>query len=281
MNIADLKYFVTCADIKNISHAAVELGITQPSLSLAIKRLEENLESTLLLRTKKGVSLTNEGKILYKRAHEILNLWDEAQSDVLNIKFDLSGTIRFGVHPSVGLYTLKYFVPSFLSDNPKINIDMEHGLSRDMLSKIIHSELDIALVINPIDHPDIIKLKILNDEVCLWTSDSAKKQVDMNTLICDPSLIQSKDIIKKMKKLKINPSRVLYSSSLENIASLVDSGAGIGVLPTRVVKESNANLIKIKNTPIFKDELYLVYRYENKNLQYIKEFIKAMKDSLS
>ena len=139
MNIVDLKYFVKCAELKNISRAAVELGITQPSLSLAIKRLEQNLESKLLLRSKKGVSLTSEGKVLYLRAHEILNLWNETQSDVLNIQFDLTGTIRFGCHPSVGLYTLKYFLPKFLKQNSKINIEIDHGLSRDLLAKVIHS----------------------------------------------------------------------------------------------------------------------------------------------
>ena len=81
-----------------------------------------------------------------------------------------------------------------------------------------------------------------------------------------------------MKKIKLDPKRVVYSSSLENIASLTLAGAGIGVLPTRVVKEFGAKLYRVKNTPVFKDELYIVYRYENKNLKIVSEIVKCMKN---
>ena len=283
INLTDLRYFLITAENKNISKAATELGIRQPSLSLAIKRLEETLSSNLFIRSKKGVSLTREGKLLFQKAQELLNLWEETVSEVTNIKFDLSGTIRFGCHSSVGLYSLRHFLPKFLSKNPKVHISIENDLSRNILDKIVNSELDIGLVINPIDHPDIIKSKILTDEVSLWGTAQSIKSLESKklALICDPSLTQSKEIIKKVAKTKFKFEKTIHTGNLENIVNLVQSGVGIGIIPSRVVKESGKKLIKIDSMPIFKDELYLVYRYENKGLKLLSELVKAIKEGLN
>lgn len=282
INLTDLRYFLVTAENKNISKAATELGIRQPSLSLAIKRLEENLDCILFIRSKKGVSLTREGKLLFQKAQEVLNLWEETVSEVTNIKFDLSGTIRFGCHPSVGLYSLKYFLPKFLTKNPKIHFSIENDLSRNILDRIVNSELDIGLVINPSEHPDIIKTKILTDEVCLWGTTSSMKNIESKklALICDPSLTQSMEIIKKIAKTKFKFEKTIHTGNLENIVNLVQSGVGIGIIPTKVVKESGKKLIRIDSLPMFRDELYLVYRYENKGLKLLSELVKSIKENL-
>lgn len=264
LSFSDLKYFITTSEIKNISKAAEELGIRQPSLSLAIKKIEKQLDVTLFHRSRSGVILTKEGKELYRQARDLLNAWDEAKSLVKGVKHNLTGTIRFGCHASVALFTLNKFLPVFLDENPEVHFEFIHGLSRDMTEKVILGELDMAIVVNPVNHLDLVHIKLYEDEVCLWGIDSKSSD---QPLICDMNLLQSKALIKKLKKLGISTDKVINTSSLENIVNLVESGVGVGIIPTRVVEESSKGLVKINNSPLFKDEHYLIYRYENKKIK--------------
>ena len=189
------------------------------------------------------------------------------------------GSYRLGCHPSVGLYSLKYFVADLVKKYPKLELSIIHDHSKGITQKVIDLEVDIALAVNPIRHPDLIIKKIFTDEVSLWRS---SKCVDSEVLICDPSLVQSTTIMKKLKKNAVNFRRVISSSSLENIVNLCESGAGIGIIPGRVVKESNARtLSKVIDTPVFKDEICLIYRFENKNIMAIDTIAKAIFESLA
>lgn len=274
-NLSDLRYFCTVAKLKNLSKASIELGVTQPTLSQAIKRLEQKVEANLLLRSKKGVDLTQEGVLLYQRSLELLNYWNETQALVGNHKFRLKGRIQLGCHPSVALYSLQHFLPQFLKENPEVDIKLDHDLSRTITEKVIHNELDLGLVINPTDHPDLVKKRILKDEVCFWWNKTKAPQ--SVPLIYDPDLLQSKSML---KRLKIKFQGEIQTNSLENIAQLVNKGVGVGIIPSRVVKASGARLYPLKHAPSFKDELYLVYRFERKGSVLLQNLIKSITSGL-
>lgn len=276
ISLSDLKYFLKTAELQNISKAALELGIRQPSLSQAMKKMEESLDVTLFHRSKKGVSLTREGKALYLRSRTMLDYWHETEAEVSGVKHSLTGLIRFGCHPSVGLFTLRYFLPTFLKKHTKVDFEIVNGHSREITKQVINSEIDMAIVVNPIDHPDLVKIKLYEDDVCLWS----KGSIDGKPLIMDPDLLQSKELEKKIKKMKLKINRKISVSSLENIVSLVASGVGVGIIPSRVVKESGKKIIKLKEIPIFKDEHFLIYRFENRKLKIFSELKEYILEGL-
>lgn len=277
MNVSynDLQYFNELARQRNMTLTAKRLGITQPSLSLAIKRIEQELNITLFIRSKKGVELTNAGKEFLIKTDHLIEVWEDSMFSTKKLVQEVRGHIRFGVHSSVGLFTMPYFIPGFLNKYPEVTIDIEHHLSSRINEKVIDLGLDVGIVVNPTKHPDLIIQKLFTDEVCLWK----KKGSDCYTLICDKSLIQSTSILKKLKSKKIGIGRTMSCSNLENIVALVNSGAGMGIIPARVVKQSKLKLEKVDDSPVFKDEFCVVYRVEQRGIKLINEFVSTIKKS--
>src|SRR5690606_24197905 len=110
---------------------------------------------------------------------------------------------------------------------------------------------------------------LCSDEVTFWVGKGDKEIQNFRTgnavLICDPELIQTQSLIKKLKKSGIQYRRILASSSLEVIAELTASGAGIGILPGRVATlASRQGLRRVPKAPAVQDEICLLYRVENK-----------------
>src|SRR5687768_10713261 len=111
---ADLTYFLEVAATRNISRAAERLGITQPALSLALKRLENTIGTELLIRTKVGVQLTKPGVRVAARARDLIDEWHKLRNDALRDEHEISGRYCIGCHPSVALYSLPHFLPNLL-----------------------------------------------------------------------------------------------------------------------------------------------------------------------
>lgn len=280
----DIYYFCEVANTKNISRAALNLGVTQPTISTAIKKLEDQIGESLLIRTKKGITLTRAGKEVIKKSKTLFHCWDEIQIHAKDSMREVQGQIKIGCHSSVGLYTLPNFIPSLLDKYPELNIELNHDLSRRITDKVIGLELDIGIVVNPLKHPDLILIKLCEDEVSLWTKNKPSKLQDISSknsiLIYDSSLLQSQSLIKKMNK-KIKFERKINTTSLENIALLVDQGSGIGIIPNRIIENLKLkNVKKLNSSPIFKDEIYAVIRVENKNVTAISQTLKHIQNSI-
>lgn len=257
-NFSDLLYFVEIAETQNISRAAERLGVSQPSLSTSIKRLEDSLNAQLLVRTKSGVLLTKDGHYFISKIKELIQQWNSIRDGVKQSSTEATGRYRIGCHSAVGQYTLTQFLPELLKDHPKLEIELYHDLSRKVCEQVISFELDIGIVVNPVSHPDLVIKEICQDVIQLWVSprvDAANKDI----LICNPQLLQTQDILQRLRKRKINFSRIINSSSLDVIADLVASGSGVGVLPTRVAKNHNLKLLG-KDLPHYNDRICAVYR---------------------
>jgi DNA-binding transcriptional LysR family regulator len=263
INQADIKYFIELTKTQHLTRAAERLGITQPALSHCIKRIENELNTTLFLRSKKGMALTSAGQLLLKSSQNLIQSWDQLLSRVHDEEKIPKGLIRFGCHSAVAQYILPLFMKDFLKQYPRIDFELQHGLSRYMTEQVVSGVLDMAVAVNPIENPDLIIKEIYKDEVCLWKSKSC---INIDVLICEPNLLQTKNIIEKMRKRKIEFSRIIESPSLEVIANLVSHGAGCGILPERVLNFFDVHKHeKIKDSPIFFDRICLVYKREFKN----------------
>jgi DNA-binding transcriptional LysR family regulator len=257
---SELRYFLEIAGTLNLSRAAERLGISQPTLSLAVQRLERSFGSPLLIRGKSGVQLTHGGRRLASRARQLVEEWDKVRGDVLESQGTPSGRYVIGCHPSVAMYRLPDFLPALLSANPALEIKLVHDLSRRITEDVISFKVDFGIVVNPARHPDLVVKLLCRDVVSLWVGPGRSQQ--QNTLICDPELLQTQSILKQLGRAGLSFARVLPSSNLDVITALVAAGAGVGVLPERVARRIPAQGLKpfSKTAPRFEDEVCLVYR---------------------
>jgi LysR family transcriptional regulator, cell division regulator len=271
---ADLTYFIEVANTLNVSRAAERLGISQPSLSLAMQRLEQSVGAPLLTRSKKGVSLTQAGKQLLGHARHLLQTWEGLRAETLASVNEIKGTYTIGCHVSVALYTLPYFLPKLMEKNPGLDINLRHDLSRRIAEDVVSMKIDVGIVINPVEHPDLVLHRLCRDEVTLWT---AAQNDNKDLLICDPELLQSQALLKDLKKRGMNFTRTMHSESLEVIAELTAAGAGIGILPSKVAERARKKLTRVPKAPVFYDELCLIFRVENKNVKSIQAINQAIR----
>lgn len=279
----ELKYFIELAHTLNFSRASERIGISQPSLSLAIKRLEEAIGAELLIRGKNGAHLTQAGKRLYKHAAQLLQLWDTVKSECLASHQEVKGMVSLGCHPSVGLISLPGCIPELIVKYPHLELKFRHDLSRHILEEIINYSVDIGIIVNPVRHPDIVIHKLCEDRVTLWRTKTVNHPgLDIRSgkaiILCDPELVQTQSILKKMHKCGYHYGRLITGNNLEVIAQLTAAGTGIGILPGLVATPfSLNNLEPVPKMPFFKDEIYLVFRHENRNIMAVRAVIEFIK----
>lgn len=273
---AEIAYFMETANTMNVTRAAERLGISQPSLSLALQRLESSIGTPLFLRSRRGVSLTQAGRQFLAHARTLLDSWDGIKAKTLSSESEVQGLCTIGVHPSVALHSVSGFLPGLVEKHPGLEIRFHHGLSRKITENVISLKTDIGLVVNPVRHPDLVIVPLCRDVVTLWTAPQEAAAGDV--LICDPELVQSQSIMKQFKKRRIAFNRMIVSENLELIADLTAAGCGTGILPAQVAARAKTEIRPVARAPVFHDEHCLVYRVENKNVKSIRIIGNAIRD---
>jgi DNA-binding transcriptional LysR family regulator len=269
----DLTYFLEIAQQGNLTHAANRLGVSQPSLTLAMQRLEASVGTNLFIRSRKGVKLTKAGERLLLDARLLISQWENLRGQTLGTMNEVTGRFRVGCHASVARYSLPLFLPQLLADHPSLDIELEHDLSRHITQKVLNLEIDLGIVVNPEVHPDLIMKSLATDVVTLWKS---KGLTSAEVLVCEPSLLQTQKMKSKLQRAGFHFKRVVESSNLEVIASLTQCGLGLGILPGRVAQNTNSELMRVKNAPLISDEIFLIYRVENRPVRALQAISEAI-----
>jgi LysR family transcriptional regulator, cell division regulator len=273
-NLNDLKYFMEVAKTGNITRASERLGVTQPTLTLALQRLEQQMGIKLLDRSRQGSYLTRQGSELMAKAQILLEMWERELRSIAHGAELLSGKYVLGAHTSVARYALKLFLSHALKEYPQLELSLMHDLSRKITEKIISRECDLGLVINPVPHPDLVIVPLLNDRVTLFKHPTYNGDV----LILDPELKQTQALLKSVRKV-FEFRRELHSSSLEVIAELCANKCGAALLPARVAALTKGPM-EVAGAPVFRDELSLVYRMERKKEKGFQLLVKTIKENV-
>lgn len=268
----DLRIFVETSQCATFSQAANKLEISQPAISESIKRLEQDLNTTLFYRSRNGIQLTSSGKTILDKAHVALQSLDDLY---LSKSGMFAGrTISIGSHSTVA----QYFMPEALSyikkQAPDYKVQLVHDLSRNIQSQIQFGHIDIGIVINPAEVPDLVISKLASDDVAVWTK---KLNDEADTIICNQHLFQTQSILKKWKD---KPAKTLNTDNLDLICRLVDEGIGYGIIPERAVRLSGFSLKRVTSLPSYKDDVALVYRPEFGKIPSEKLIIEALKKAI-
>lgn len=254
--IEDIKYFLVISETNNMTRASEKIGISQPALSYAIKRLEKELGADLLIRLKNGIRLTKIGESFLLKSRKLILEWEEIQNLVDSDTGLIQGSYSFAIHPSVALFSLGKILPKIAKAYPQLNIELTHGLSREMCEKVINWEADFGIVVNPIKHADLVIKKLCTDKVTLFGLNSKNHE----TLICDSTLSQTQSILKNSKDT-LKFKNTISSKSLEVVAQLASKNMGHAILPSRVAAQY-PNLKAIDGAYSYDDEICLIYRPE-------------------
>lgn len=278
MDIRILKQFRVISELENLSHAAKELHVAQPSLSVSMAKLEGDLGVQLFQRSKKGVKLTAAGAHFLKYCESSLREWEQIQAELSHLTSHVVGSLRLGVHPSVAIYTLPNFLPELMAKYPALQVELVHDLSRRVMQMVVQQEIDIGLIINPEPRPNLIVKHLFDDEVTIFKSSKLRNK---NILIFDSNLSQAQAIRRQLDLCEISFERTIESSNLEVINHLLRGGLGHAILPKRVLLSSGFNFEESfpKRILPVRDRLALVYHPDFIKTAKGKVFVDSIRKS--
>src|SRR5438034_4185938 len=167
MELHQLRYFVRVAQTGNFSRAAELCGISQPSLSQQILKLERELGQRLLDRLGRRAVPTDAGRLLLERAAAILSAIDETEHRVKDFDQLKGGKLTVGAIPTIAPYLLPQALKGFLHRYPEVDVTVHEDLTQHLVSAAVAGELDLALVALPIAEPRLTVEPLLTEPLLL------------------------------------------------------------------------------------------------------------------
>jgi DNA-binding transcriptional LysR family regulator len=267
-----LRYFACVAEHGSFTAAARELHVSQPSLSVAVKKLEEALGAPLLHRGRQGVTLTRAGEILLEHTRQADRALEAAKEELLALETEPRGKFTLGAHESLAAYFLPGFMARFLERYPKVELSLHNGNSRDVERAVVERRIDVGLVVNPSRHPDCVVVDLFEDRVGFVVTSALRRRARGSAhdliarvpLVHVPVLRQTQYLLGALATAGLEPPSQLTCSSMELVKSLVLDGVGVGVLPFRVAGHgvSSGRLVQLDSLPVFSDLISLVRRFD-------------------
>lgn len=269
MDLKTLKYFMVVAEELNITRASKILMMSQPPLSNQIKSLEEELGTTLFIRGKRKLTLTEEGNYLYLRAKDIIGLADRTKNEIHDMNKGLSGTISLGIVNDTDPKLIANWIGEFYKQYPKINFHIVKGNDDDLIEKMRSGLISLAIITSPIDDVLLNSIKIKEEQFILLLNKhnplgiTKEKEIDLNELknenLIVPSRKEHVDIIRKLfRKKKFEPNIICEVGTIHEASALIENNLGIGIYPNSTLK-LNSNLVikNIKNERAFIEYLFV------------------------
>lgn len=286
------KIFYTVANTKNITKAAKELCISQPAISKSIKNLENQIGGKLFIRTKRGVSLTDEGREIYKYVKIGVEALYNAENKFSEFKNLEIGTIRIGISASLAKHFLMPYLTKFHKNFPNIKLQIISDISENLISKIKNGLVDI-IILNTIDFNsnDINIISIKDSQDCFFVNENLKNLTkktiqleDLNnyTIIVQNQYSESRTFINNFcyqKNIKLKPELEVSSYSL--LIELVKNNFGIGFTNELFIKEEleKKKIFKLKVSPAIPTRQIILGYSKNTLPNYsVKKFIDIIND---
>ena len=243
VTITQLEYIVAVDTHRNFAKAASYCFITQPTLSMQIKKLEEQLGIMIFDRSKKPVKPTKVGARVIEQARSSLRSLTRIEEIIMDSKGEIEGELRIGVIPTLAPYLLPRFLTSFVEKYPNTQLILEELLSDQILNKLSKDLLDVGIMVPPITSA-IKSLPLFQEEFLLYSSSRhrllSRKEIDIKEIdtkdlwllkdghcfrdqvesICGKELVNDK-----------NRSIQFESGSLETLKSIIDKRLGFTLLP--------------------------------------------------
>ena len=249
MNFIQLKYFIAVCEFGTVSSAAEYLHIAQPSLSLAIKELENEFGTLLFNRLHRGMQLTSEGKLFLSLSKDIIDRVESAEKIMSDVGHNKK-TLKLGVPPMIGSLILPVIYGKFVSNNTDISLEIVECGREEMIKKLSEEQLDMAFVSHDINvEQDMATLPVGSLEIVCSTAPSnpiGKKKTILPEELSNEPLVMFKDgffqsdaIKSWFSKQEVTPTVLMKTDQLSTMIKVIKSGTAIGFLFKKLIEDED------------------------------------------
>lgn len=278
MNLQQLEYIVAVDTLKHFSAAAAKCNVTQPTLSMMIQKLEEELDVKIFDRSKQPVQTTEIGQTVIDQARMILGEAGNLKKLVAQQKGTISGELRIGIIPTLAPYLLPLFLNQFLKKYPLLKLKISELTTDQIIERLNAQHLDAGILATPLKNPTLQELPLFYEQFVVYASQAEKMMkkkyllaadIDVNRLWlleeghCLRSQVVNLCELKRKEALLQNLD--YEAGSIETLRKMVDLNSGITILPELALRDLTK--AQLKNIRYFKSpapvrEVSIVtYRY--------------------
>lgn len=292
MDFRTLTYFVTVAESLNITKAAEKLHISQPPLSNQIKSLEKELNTVLFIRGKRSLQLTDSGRLLYRRAKEILSLTDKAASEIISMSRGMTGTVSIGLVEGSAPNIAAEWIEQFALQHPQVKFRIMDGNSDELIGKLRSGIINLAVITAPCDQSLLNSFSVGKEKITAFMSKDnplAKlpgDTLDFRLLNKQPLIVPSRAAVIEMiykwfSEIKSEPNIICEMDNYLDVAALAGRNVGISIFPkTSFILNPGIVAKEIVNPERYME--YLFVWLKGRPLPSVEEaFIDYVKDRLS
>ena len=242
MTLQQLEYIVAVYRTRHFVKAAEACGVTQPTLSAMIQKLEAELDVKLFERSSQQVMPTAIGKVVVEQAWKVLNRARKLKDIVAEEKKSLTGTFRLGILPTIAPYLLPRFFPRLMRENSSLEIRVVEMKTADIRRAIDRGEIDAAVMVDTGDLDDYALTTLFYEQFLAYVSPSdqlsAKKSIKTSDLsnellwLLDEGHCFRDQLVKYCQLKAAKTSQSAYSlGSIETFMRIVENGQGVTFIP--------------------------------------------------
>lgn len=258
MTLTDLKYLVALANERHFGRAAERCFVSQPTLSVAVRKLEDELGVILFERSPQEIRVTPIGERIVAQAQRVLAETAQLAEIAAAGKNPLAGPLRLGVIYTIGPWLLPKMVPLLHERAPDMPLMLEENYTHRLIEKLKATELDVAILALPIEEPGLVAQPVYDEAFRVlvpvkhpW---GKLKAIEVDELFKEPLLMLGRgncfrdQVLDLCSRAGEGGPQVLEGSSLETIRHMVASGVGVTVMPATAVDgiAKNDPLLRVK-----------------------------------
>jgi LysR family transcriptional regulator, hydrogen peroxide-inducible genes activator len=253
MNLQQLEYIVALDIHRNHAKAAEHCHVTQPTLSMMVKKLEDELGVKIFDRMQ-PLKPTAAGDVVLGRARQILQEVKNLKEFIKNEKDSIEGEFRLAVIPTLAPYLLPRFLNEFLEKHPGTSFTVMELQTEDIIKKLKTNRLDLAILVTPLDDKEIREIPVFYEPILLYTSDKLKyaqqEKVDVKSLTQENLLLLEEGHCFRgqvmnlctAKGKKSHHQLNYQSGSFETLKAMVDNNYGYTLIPELAVNGRNKHV---------------------------------------
>ncbi|MCB7051336.1 LysR family transcriptional regulator [Intestinimonas butyriciproducens] len=272
MKQIQLEYFIEVVEQNNFTKAAEKLFISQSALSKSIQSLEKELDTSLFTRDPRELKLTEEGRLVYHYAKDVLNYWHDRTAELFSSLNYKKGTLRFGLPPSAGSVYFSRVLYLYSKEYDHVDLQIFEEKSKKIEEMVLNDKLDLGVVVEPFHNPKLELKTVFRSEAVLAVSKdhrfADRKEIDFAALKEEPMLAVSKDymyydqVILYCQKAGFTPNIVFHSSQWDILLEMAAENQGVTIIGKPLVEKmysERLNCIHLKN-PEFPWGLGVIYK---------------------
>lgn len=254
MNLRDLHYFVVLAEVMHFGEAAKRCHVSQPTLSMQLKKLEEELGVSLFERTNKQVMLTDSGRALLSRAQHILTQVAEMKEMARAASDPYTGELRLGVIPTLAPYLLPQVMPVIQEALPNLRVWLLEDKTDRLIDKLVAGQLDAAVMATPVE-AEFSQQILFNEPFYFACAGNLalpnKTEMQMEDLANQPVMLLEEGHCLREQAMavcqlaKAEVQADFTATSLETLRLMVQAGVGVTLLPALAVYKVESGSLQI------------------------------------